>query len=381
MAVAFRDRFPSLDDRVHFASCSYAPRSTFLADALDEMLRALDGERPWGVFEHKVVELRRVLSELLTCEERQVSLQPNATIAAFQVANSIDGSGRRIVASRAEFPSIVQVWKAQESRGAELVLVEHSADPAETLDAYRRVIDERVGLVSVPALDFVSGARLPVASITALARLHGATSFCDAYQLVGTEPLSMQALGVDYLAAGAMKYLLGVPGLAFLFAREPERVQRFSELTGWQARVDPFAFDPLRLDHPDSARRFETGTPAIAPVFAALAGVRALQEIGLHRVAERIASLKLSAARRFADHGLNLQWLAPPAHTGAHLALRMGDAARAKALERHLLNSRIQTSPRLDALRIAFHAFNRPEDVERLCESLVAARAAGLVPV
>jgi len=176
-----------------------------------------------------------------------------------------------------------------------------------------------------------------------------------------------------------MKYLLALPGLAFLYARQPESVQRISELTGWQARIDPFAFDPLKLDYPASARRFETGTPAVAPVYAAVAGIRALQELGLRRAAERIASLKTYAEQLLAAHGLEPRWLAPPERTGAHVALRMGDAAQSKALERQLLARRIQVSPRLDALRIAFHAFNRPEDVERLCESLVAARAGGLV--
>jgi selenocysteine lyase/cysteine desulfurase len=369
--MQFRAQFPSLAARTHFASCSYAPRSTLVSAALEQMLLELEHEQPWTAYEHKVAELRALVAELLGCEVEQVGLQPNATIAAYQVASSIDWSARpRIIASRAEFPSIAQVWQAQARRGAELVLIEHDAPDA--FDAYRRVLDERVGLVSVPALNFVSGAKLPVAAIVALARQHGAVSFCDAYQLIGTEPLDAGALAVDYLVAGAMKYLLGLPGLAFLYARQPEAVQRVSTLTGWQGRVDPFAFEPLGLDSPQTARRFETGTPAIAPVYAAASGIRALLELGLQRVAERIAMLKQHVQSVCVARGLDLQYMAPPDRSGGHFGIRARDA---KSLERRLLEHRVQVSPRRDAVRIAFHAFNSPEDVERLCEALLAARA------
>jgi selenocysteine lyase/cysteine desulfurase len=377
MLTDFRAQFPSLDARVHLASCSYAPRSTMVGCALEQMLLELEREQPWNVYEHKVAELRTLLAELLTCEVRQIGLQPNATIAAYQVANSIDWSARpRIIASNAEFPSIAQVWKAQERRGAELVLVEHGADAAAVVDAYRCVLDERIGLVSIPAVDYVSGARLPVREIATMARQQAAASFCDAYQAVGTEPVNVQELGIDYLAAGAMKYLLGLPGVAFLYVRQPAAVQRVSELTGWQARVDPFEFNPLKLDFPDAARRFETGTLAIPAVYAAIGGIRALLDANLLRVAERIAALKRHAQQTFAANGLDLRYLAAPERTGGHFSIRVNDA---KALGHDLLQRRVQVSPRLNAVRIAFHAFNRPEDVERLCESLVAARAGGLV--
>ncbi len=370
--AAFRALFPSLDARVHLASCSYAPRATFVDESLAEMLRALEGDAPWPVYEHQVDALRAGVADLLGVTARQVALMPNATISAFQAVNSQDWSRRpRIVMSAAEFPSLSQVWHAQAARGAQVVLVEQgSGDP---LDAWRRAIDERTGWVSVPAVDYLTGARLPVREIADLARAQGATSFCDAYQLVGAEPVDAGRLGVDYLVAGAMKYLLGLPGIAFLHARRPEAVMRSSELTGWQARVNPFAFDPLALDYPPTARRFETGTPAIAAVFAAAAGLRALQALTLPRVAEHIAYLKRYLVHALEDAGVVPRFLADPACTGAHVSLRVADP---QSLLRELAARRVQVSPRLDAIRVAFHAFNTERDVDALCAAMVARRDA-----
>lgn len=378
----FRALFPSLETRVHLACCSHAPRSAPMKAAMELMLDDLERDQPWPLFETKLVELRGLLAELLGCVPRQLSLQPNASIAAFQVASSMDWRQRpRIVTCRAEFPSLAQVWKAQEQRGAELLLLDAPVDADALLQAYGQAIDERVGLVSVPALDFVGGTRLPVREIAALAHRQGARVFCDAYQLIGTEPVDAVGLDLDYLVGGTMKYLLGLPGQAFLYARQPVDVQRCSLLTGWQGRRDPFAFDPLALDHPiDSARRFETGTPAIAPAYAAVAGLGVLLDLGLQRIALRIAELKTLASVCLAALDMERLLVAPPAACGAHIALRLDDASRALALEQHLREHHIQVSPRREALRLAFHAYNEVEDIDRLSEALCAARARGLVP-
>ncbi|MFD6107806.1 aminotransferase class V-fold PLP-dependent enzyme, partial [Nocardia salmonicida] len=50
----------------------------------------------------------------------------------------------------------------------------------------------------------------------------GAEVFVDAYQAAGVEPVDVHRLDCDYLVAGTSKYLLGLPGLAFLYARRPE---------------------------------------------------------------------------------------------------------------------------------------------------------------
>ena len=49
--------------------------------------------------------------------------------------------------------------------------------------------------------------------------MRGALLFVDAYQTLGTMPIDVRALGVDFLAAGNLKFLMGIPGIAFLYVR------------------------------------------------------------------------------------------------------------------------------------------------------------------
>ena len=62
-------------------------------------------------------------------------------------------------------------------------------------------------------------------------------------------------------------------------------------ISGWFAQRNPFAFDVRLLDYAPSARRFEAGTPPIPNIYAAMAGMGVLEEIGLQNVSAQIRKL------------------------------------------------------------------------------------------
>ena len=63
------------------------------------------------------------------------------------------------------------------------------------------------------------------APIAEKCRQVGALLVLDAYQSVGTLPFSVDALGVDALVGGVLKWLCGGPGGAFLYVRPESRAQ------------------------------------------------------------------------------------------------------------------------------------------------------------
>jgi selenocysteine lyase/cysteine desulfurase len=77
-------------------------------------------------------------------------------------------------------------------------------------------------------------------------------------------------LDCDYLISGSLKYMLGLPGMAFLYVRSGLVDAKPPIQTGWFGRVNPFEFNAHLLDYPDHARRFESGTPSIPAAFGEL---------------------------------------------------------------------------------------------------------------
>lgn len=348
--TAFRDRFPMLADTVYLASCSLGARSLDLDAALANMLDTM----AWPAFESQVAQARNRFATLIGARPDEVAVVPNASTGAYQVASTVDWSRRpRLVTTGAEFPSLSHVWLAQRPRGAEVVPV--------PIERYPDVVDARTALVSVPAVTYQDGARLPVAEVAAAAHAVGARVFVDAYQAVGVVPVDVAELDCDYLVAGTLKYLLGLPGLAFLYVRDGIVDDLPPQLTGWFGRVDPYAFDGTTLDFPATARRFETGTPAVPACYAANAGLWLIGGQDQDVVWQHVSELVASAADTLVEQGEQVR--TPPAR-GAHVAFAETQPQR---LADWLADRGIVVSPRGDAVRLSFHHYNNADDVAAVC--------------
>ena len=102
-----------------------------------------------------------------------------------------------------------------------------------------------------------------------LAHKHGALMLLDAYQSVGSLPVDVKELDVDFLAAGALKYLLASAGLGFFYCRRELWERAWPTATGWFADQDIFKMDASRYapSRPRGAssrvpRRSRRSTPA-----------------------------------------------------------------------------------------------------------------------
>jgi kynureninase len=101
------------------------------------------------------------------------------------------------------FPSVSYVWKAEERRGAEVVLVQerrwhrcaHRADAGRYRRAHADGADQSCAL-------FRSSYIQDAAAIVKRAHEVGALVLLDVYQSAGIVPLDVTALGVDFATAG-----------------------------------------------------------------------------------------------------------------------------------------------------------------------------------
>lgn len=350
----FRAQFPAMGEQIHLAGCSLGARSTAVQAALDRMVGMLDdGAGAWDAYEREAERARRGFAALIGADPSQIALVPNASTGAYQIVSTLSLAERDvIVTSEEEFPSVAHVWQAQRRRGARVRFA----------DSFAAGFDARTALVSVPLVTFARGAVMPVGDIAEVAHRAGAPVFVDAYQAAGVLPIDVQELDCDYLVTGASKYLLGLPGIAFLYARVPTELDPV--LTGWFGRVNPFAFDPRGLDFPPTARRFEIGTPAVPAVYAANAGLGLLDALDAQDVARHVAALTALCAESLTDRG---EVVISPDVRGAHVALADGDPQRLAAW---LAARGIRVSPRGSLLRLAFHYYNSEEDVETVCRAV-----------
>jgi kynureninase len=221
------------------------------------------------------------IGRLIGAPPGTVSMHQNVTLAEAVVLSCVrfDGERRRIVYEEGNFPSVRYLYQAQTDRGAEIVV---ASDDAGVVEA----IDERTLLVPVTHVLFRTGEIQDVKAIVARAHEVGALVVLDAYQSVGTVPLDVTALGVDFAVGGSVKWLCGGPGAGWLYVRPDLAATLEPALTGWYGHARPFAFEPEQ-DYAEGAARFLAGTPNVPALYAATAGYDVIEEIGVERIRAR----------------------------------------------------------------------------------------------
>jgi selenocysteine lyase/cysteine desulfurase len=173
-------------------------------------------------------------------------------------------------------------------------------------------------------------------------------------------------MNLDFYLSGTLKYLLGPPGLAFLYVRKDLIPTLSPTLTGWFAQANPFTYNPQHFGLSPTARRFESGTPAVPNAYAALPGFEMLQEIGMNNVANHVKTLTQSLLRYTHDLGIVVK--TPADSAGPLVVLQSKDST---LLVQKLAESDIVVSNRFDGLRISFQVYNTADDVKAVAEVLM----------
>jgi selenocysteine lyase/cysteine desulfurase len=313
-----------------------------------------------------------------------VAVTSSVSEATASLASSLDLRGRRkVVVSEAEFPSVGHVWLAHEKYGLEVDWVPLRGDAIE-VEAYERVIDDKTLLVSACHGYYQNGFVQDVEAISRLAHERGALVYVDAYQTAGVEPLDVQAMDVDFLATGNLKFLLGVPGIAFLYVR-PELVERLRpSITGWFGRRDPFAFTIKDLSWAGTAARFDTGTPPVFNAYVCRAGMAVINELGAANIRDwtrRLSRRLIDGGRErgFVLHGTDdcarktpsTAFVCPGGYSHRVEALLRGEGVLGSArgtvirLAPHFYSTEQECDAALTALERAFARLEDDHDVEK----------------
>lgn len=371
---SIRDKFPIFEKTTFINSCSKGALAIEVRDAFNAYLN--DWQElgsPWELWVSKLEAVRSALAMLVGARSKEIAVTTSVSDSVNAIASALDYSGQRnrIVVDDFAFPTTAQIWHAQEARGAQIVHVPQ-AGHAIPLSYYEKAIDDRTLLVSLTHVCYRNGVMQDVGEIIKIAHGKGAMVLLDSYQALGTMPMDVGKLKPDFLVGGMLKYLLGSSGLAFLYVREPLIQQLMPKRSGWFSQANIFAMDIYTNTPSPTARRFETGTPPNPSVYAALAGIKLIQSIGLEEIdrhrREITGAIKEGALRR----GFNLVSPVDANKHGPMVSLR---SHHVELLVKWLEEDGIIVSSRDGNLRISPHIYNNQADVDKLIDSLTKHKA------
>ena len=246
---SIRSRFPVFQKKIYLNSCSQGALSDRVEAGFQEYLRVWHEQgSPWDVWVQHYEAARSVFARLIGAETDEVALVASASAGVNGIASALTFRERnRVVLGEFEFPTMGHIWMGQRPRGAEVVFVAARNDRLAVED-YAKLIDRKTVIVPMTHICFRNGFRMPVREIVRMAHDHGALALLDDYQDCGTRPIDVKAMDLDFYVSGTLKYLLGPPGLAFMYVRKSLAEHLTPTITGWFGQANPFAFNEQLLE-------------------------------------------------------------------------------------------------------------------------------------
>jgi kynureninase len=285
--LRFRGEFPILAKTNYLISNSLGAMPRGAAQGLSRYAEqwATRGVRAWGEgWWESAVKTGDLVAPLLGVKPGQVTMHQNVTLATAVFLSALDfrGERKKLVMVDLEFPSLQYLYHRHPD--AEIVVIKSRDGVGVDASEVCAAIDERTRLVAFSHVLFRSSFLMDAAKIAKKARKMGALTLLDVFQSAGTMPIDLPKWEIDAAVGGCLKWLCGGPGNCFLWVDPKVARKLHPRLVGWQAHKRPFAFEPGPIDAREDAWKFLTGTPNVAALSAAAAGLEIIAQAGLDAI-------------------------------------------------------------------------------------------------
>jgi kynureninase len=371
--LGWRKEFPALDKSVYLINHSLGAMPRRTRDRLNEYADVWSTRsiRAWeeGWWEMPI-KVGNLIGSIIGAVDGEVTMHPNVSVCQSIIASCFDWNGKRnkIVSEELNFPSNLYIHHQLERLGARVVTVPSEDGITIPLEKLLAAIDEDTLLVSVSHVIFKSAFIQDLRAITKRAHAVGASVVADIYQSVGTVPVNVRELDVDFATGGSVKWLCGGPGAGYLYVRRDLWPSMEPRVTGWMAHQNPFAFDPEPIEFADNAYRFLQGTPNIPGLYAARSGYEIINEVGVENIRAksiRQTSILIELAE---ENGFRVRSPKDAEQRGGTVTL---DVPNGYEVTQELLRRDFLLDYRPGAgIRIAPHFYTKDEELELVVDEI-----------
>ena len=247
--------------------------------------------------------------------------------------------GRKtVITDAANFPTDRYILKGiAEQFGLNLIIIDNE-DPAIaeneliTAELLEKYMSEDVAMVTFEVIQYRSGARTDIQSVTDLARSYGALVVWDASHAAGAIEMNFDACGVDLAVGCTYKYGNSGPGSpAWLYVNKKIQKELQVPILGWFGNEDQFGMGPDFVKA-EGIRGFQIASPSIIGIRGVQVAFAMIEEAGIDVIASKAAI----GTQMMID--LYDEWLAPlgytlltsrnPKERGGHISIGHPEAAR-----------------------------------------------------
>jgi kynureninase len=271
--------------------------------------------------------------QVLVCDTTSVNFYQLA-LAAIRAR-----PGRKtIITDAANFPTDRYILDGiAKQLGLNLIIIDNeSPGSAEneriTTEILEKFLSDDVALVTLEVIQYRSGARNDIKSLTDLVRSYGAFLLWDASHAVGAIEMNFDSNGVDIAVGCTYKYGNSGPGSpAWLYVNKRVQDELQVPIQGWFSQGDQFGMGPV-FERATGIRGFQIASPSLIGLRCVKSAFSMIEEATISAIAEKAAAgtemmIELYDAW-LADLGFTLLTSRNAKERGGHISLGHPDAAR-----------------------------------------------------
>ncbi len=271
-----RADFPWAAKQTYLNTATEHPLSVQTTRAMQEYINALthgpDSARDKFENGDLMREVKRMFARLINAKPEEIGFTPSTQTGENLILEGLDiqASGGNVVTNDLHYGGSLHNYECRRKTGLDVRVVKHRDYEMDIRDL-ERVVDRKTKLIAVALVSNVNGYVHDVKAISDLAHAHGAYLYCDAIQAAGAVPIDVRAMGIDFLACSAYKFLMG-GRFGYLYIRE--------DLQGTALKAKLFGGRSTET----GASRYEISTVSHLGCVCQYQALQYIHTLGVHRI-------------------------------------------------------------------------------------------------
>lgn len=300
-----------------------------------------------------IEECRKEVATLLNCSITNIGFVQNTTASVSLIKNSFPEIKKMIIFGKG-FPCTFVPFEKDDRYSVEII-----SKNLENLD--RELSKYKKTIVFVDLVDYLTGELTDISTLCDLIHDRGSIIAVDAIQGCGSVKIDLKESQVDFLFAGASKWLLGPQGIGFIYINRDHIERVIKRNAGWLSlnykSFDSFENLPeIRFD----ASGVEGGTRNFIGILMMRENLKFLNSITIEEVqSHNIEGIKI-LSEMLEEHGNLTQ-----EKSLIKSSITSFKTKKIKEFYSYLTKNNVKVSYRNDMVRFAFHIFNDLSDIDK----------------
>jgi selenocysteine lyase/cysteine desulfurase len=350
-----RADFPWATKETYLNTAAEHPLGIHSTRAMEEYLAALthgpDSARDKFENGYLMGEVKKMFAELINAKPSEVGFTPSTQTGENIVLEGLDAmAGGNVVTNDLHYGGSLMNYRERKKQGLDVRIVAHKDYVMDFRDL-ERVVDRKTRLIAIALVSNINGYVHEIRKISDLAHAHGAYVYADVIQAAGAIPIDVQAMGIDFLACSAYKWLMG-GRFGYLYVRE--------DLQGGALKPKLFG----GRSTPAGASQYEISTASHLGCVCQSEALRYIHRFGAARIRAHVRPLTDRLWKEMPAVGYPT--LTPKGNDSSIVSFAVRDLSATKA---KLKKAKVVVTLG-NYMRVSPSIFNNMSDVDRLLEAL-----------